>query len=613
MESIIEYYKNCTINELENCIKDLSEQYYTVGESIITKPEKMTITDKIFDQFQEILKSRNKKSKILTEVGFSSMNNKIKLPYPITSLNKLKTEQEIKKWSSKYTGPYVVSPKIDGVAGVYYKNKLYSRGDGKYGQDISHLLPYLKIDTKLEICIRGELYIEYEDFKRMNFTNIRSAVCSQLKSIDSEIASKIKFITHSIVYPRYEYSEQLKILEENKLETIQNTHLEKLDYHMLTEILLQYKKELKCDVDGIAVVDTRTTYLLDTNNPKFAFAFKMDLTEQTIEATVTDIIWELSKDGYIIPTIQIEPVQISNVTIKFVTGHNAKFIIDNKIGIDSIVKIIRSGDVIPKILETIKASNIKLPLIEYHWNETKIHFIADTKEHIDINIKNCVHFFTTLNIANINIGVVTKLAQKGYDTVIKILDGKQSELEEIIGEKNYKKIFTNMKNVIESKTLGDIMASSNVFTRGLGIKKLNMITEIYPDILSYTKEEMEEKINSIKGFDTKTTKKFIENVETFIKFYKKVKEIVKIEEKKEGKKEEKTEKMKNETIVFTQCRNKKYEEYIIENGGKVTGSVSSKTTLVIYGGGENSSKLNKALMLKIPIMSIEEFGTKYNI
>ena len=96
-------------------------------------------------------------------------------------------------------------------------------------------------------------------------------------------------------------------------------------------------------------------------NPDHAFAFKMVLSDQVAEAKVVHIEWNPSKDGYLKPRVQIEPVELGGVTITYATGKNASFIEKNKIGIGAIIELVRSGDVIPDIKKVVVPAKKSLP------------------------------------------------------------------------------------------------------------------------------------------------------------------------------------------------------------------------------------------------------------
>ena len=105
------------------------------------------------------------------------------------------------------------------------------------------------------------------------------------------------------------------------------------------------------------IVSDDNLYPINTSgNPKHSIAFKMVLDDQIAESIVTDVIWTPSKDGYLKPTVIVDPVEIGGTIIERATAHNAKFIIENKIGPNTVIKLVRSGDVIPYIQKIVKST-----------------------------------------------------------------------------------------------------------------------------------------------------------------------------------------------------------------------------------------------------------------
>ena len=166
---------NLDSKKLEKILRDLSKEYYNTGESLVS--------DEVYDLLKEKLEDLDPNNIFLNEIGAPiDSKEKVKLPYSMGSLDKIKpSTEELEKWKKKYKGAYIVSDKLDGISGQLYitkdDNKLYTRGDGDYGQDISHLLKYLididylqknKNNMKLPISIRGELIISRENFKKVD-------------------------------------------------------------------------------------------------------------------------------------------------------------------------------------------------------------------------------------------------------------------------------------------------------------------------------------------------------------------------------------------------------------------------------------------------------------
>jgi NAD-dependent DNA ligase len=140
----------------------------------------------------------------------------------------------------------------------------------------------------------------------------------------------------------------MKMMEQTLgMDTVRNQLETSLSNKLLSEVLVDWRKNYKYEIDGVIVAHNKIYMERKNKNPEHAFAFKMVLMDQVVEAKVVNVLWSPSKDGYLKPRVQIEPVELGGVTITYATGKNASFIEKNKIGIGAIIELIRSGDVIP--------------------------------------------------------------------------------------------------------------------------------------------------------------------------------------------------------------------------------------------------------------------------
>lgn len=540
----------------------------------------------------------------------------------------------------KNPGPYVLSDKLDGVSGLLYKHdnkfRLFTRGDSNTGQDITHLISYLLKDKykpgKIpnNTAIRGEIIMSKTNFEKIKdqYKNARNTIAGLVNSkhFSIDVAKLTDFIGYAIIHPKLKQEEQMLKLAEWNFPTVEYKVLSDIDNDILSKYIQERRTNSKYEVDGIVVIDSSTTYDVTDKNPTYGFAFKMVLTDQVAEVNVLDIEWNVSKHGYLKPIVKIEPVNLIGVTIKNTTGFNAKYVVENKLGPGSVIKIVRSGDVIPYILEVLKPSATgkpKLPDIPYKWNATGIDLIVQdihgaAKD--TIIIKQLVSFFKVLDVKYISEGIITKLVEHGYKTLQDILTADIKELSKIdgIGDKLISKIFENTRIAFETTNLQTLMAASNTFGRGLGTRKLKIILDEYPNIMNekWTKQELKDKVLQLNGFDEITASQFVNNFDKFKKFFddlEKIKLINVDHLKKIHKPVKATGKLfEKQTVVFTGFRNKDFEEMIIANGGKVTSTVSRNTALLVYAVGEdNSSKYLKAKELKINMISQDQFINKY--
>ena len=171
------------------------------------------------------------------------------------------------------------------------------------------------------------------------------------------------------------------------------------------KLLVEWREKYEYETDGVIVMDDKI-YKRSANNPDHGFAFKMVLSDQTAEAKVLDVIWTPSKDGYLKPRIQIEPIQLGGVKIEYATAFNAAFVEDNKLGIGSVILLVRSGDVIPHIMKVIKSSSTaKMPDVPYNWNNTHVDIMLENAEDDDtVKLKNITGFFRGIGVEGLSSG-----------------------------------------------------------------------------------------------------------------------------------------------------------------------------------------------------------------
>ena len=628
------YAKNMPLNRLVTLLKKFSQEYYHS-----TKP---LITDVVFDLLKDVLEERDPSNEFLTTIGAPLPTKEaVPLPYPMASLNKIKPDTNLlEDWKKKHKGPYVISDKLDGISGLLHKAgtkfKLYTRGDITSGQDISHLVKYILSDkydlSKIPdgTAIRGEIIMNKKNFETVKdkYANARNTVAGLVNSkhYSVDIAKLTDFVAYSVLNPKYKQEEQMSKLELWKFPTVTYKVLNDITNDSLSKYFQERRTSSLYEVDGIVVIDSSKIYDLADKNPTYGFAFKMVLTDQVAEVIVKDVEWNISKHGYLKPRLVVEPTKLVGVTITYATAFNAKYVVDNVLGPGAIVKIVRSGDVIPHILKVIKpaaSGKPKMPLIPYIWNKSNIDIVVkdmkDTEYGKTIAIKRITSFFQKLSIKFISEGIVTKLVDAGYNSIAKILNANKDDLAKIdgIGEKIVAKIFDNAAKAFKTTNLETVMGASNIFGRGLGVKKNKIIVNTYPNIMNeiWDKKTMKEKILGLNGFDDITASQFVEHFDEFKKFYAELETIQSIDIKhlKIAKvKVIKGKLFENQKVVFTGFRDKDWEEFIVSNGGQVTGTVTKNTTLLVHADDDTtSSKYVKAVELEITVISRSEFAKKY--
>lgn len=636
------YSKTFTVTEIVKILKKLSDVYYNTEENLVP--------DVVYDDLKELLEKKDFENPFLSEVGapIKGTKEKVKLPFGMGSLTKIKPETgDLEKWEKKYKGPFIISDKLDGVSAQLYKDKkgntfLYTRGNGTEGQDISHLIPYfvdkdILNDLEKETSVRGELIMSKANFEKVSsyMKNSRNAVAGLVnsKTVDAKIAKLTEFITYSVLSPKMKQSKQIKTLEDYGFKVVTNTKMTKMTNDKLKEYLMKRKEKTDYEMDGIVCVDDSGVYEQTDAYPDHAFAFKMMLDNQVAIAEVVEVEWNVSKNWLIKPRVKIVPVDLTGTTVTYATGHNAKFISDSKLGPGAKIKIVRSGDVIPYILEIIKgAKTAQMPSFKYKWNETEVDIIADKNDKTaakTVNLKLLVHFFSTMGVKYLAEGILSKFVDTGIDSVAKILKAKPKDFKDIegLGDKSIKKIYDEISRAFNEVELPIFMYASHEFGRGMGSRVLEDVLAIHPQILMETNTEKElfEKIQKVPNFAEKRAKLFVENFMNFKKFYEEIGKIIdltrfeiintdNLDSDSDNDSEDKL--FAKQKIVFTQVRDTDIEKFIKKNGGQVMSDVSSNTTILIHKDGADISKgkLQKASKIKtILLISLSEFKKKYNI
>ena len=583
--------KLMTEQELSKIIRTANTAYYC--------DDKPILTDTLYDIICEYTLDKYPKNEAATEghtkCDVEVSKTKVKLPYELWSMDKIKpTTDALAKWMKTYKGPYVLSAKLDGVSALYVAEegkepKLYTRGNGRVGQDISHLIPHLIRKNVSDVAVRGEIIIAKEIFDKKyakKFSNPRNFVAGVVnkKTVDADVLKDLDFVPYELIHPEMKPSEQLKFLDTlwttpNTPQTVTYEVKDKISNELLSELLLDWRKEYKYEIDGVIVVNDKI-YPRPTKNPEYALAFKMVMSDQVVEAKVVDVLWAPSKDGYLKPRVQIEPVTLGGAKIEFATGFNARFIVDNKIGIGAVVSVIRSGEVIPHILSVIvPAEKPLMPLVPYKWNDTHVDIILDKDDDETVREKNIIAFFKGIKVDNLGPKNISKIIKTGYDTVPKIIAMTKEDFLKVPGfkEKTASKLYNGIKFQTDEASLSELMVASNVFGRGFGKERCNAILKMYPNILlsSDTDKKKIDDLIKVDGIAHKTAEKFVEKIPEFVEFMETAKLMSKMEEIKSAETVgDKNHILYDKKIVFTGGRDKALIEELKEVGAVVASSVS---------------------------------------
>ena len=664
----IRVLKSMSLDQLGAILEYANNCYYN---------EDPVMTDTQFDimkEYTDFLNESKNPNSLSPKVGAPVNKQKATLPYFMASMNKIKPDTDsLQRWKLQYGGPYIVTPKLDGVSGMYVcdisgNRKLYTRGNGSIGQDISYLIPHLQLlplcmPEYKQLVIRGEFIMKKSVFKKkyiQEFENVRNMVAGIInrKSVDPNVVKDIDFVAYEIVDPPLRTDVQMSVLQTLSINSVPfstmidgsgNACLDQkllLSNDNLSELVVSKRIGYEYDIDGIIVANVGL-YERTTENPKSAFAFKMVLTDQSAEAKVVDVIWTASKDGFLKPRVQIEPVCLCGVRIEFATGFNAKFIQSNNIGIGALVRVIRSNDVIPKIEEVIVAApEAKMPIVNYVWNETGVDILLGDDElagDVVVIEKRLYHFFKTMGTDFMGPGNIRRLIEGGYDTIPKILALTVPELFKVDGfqETMSEKVVNSIRKSMIPKRgyIWTLMAASGVFGRGMGMKKLMLVIESCPSIIGDVSKcsgklehDLTTSVANIRGMSYESATEFVLNIPIYLDFLKSCnlwsQDAIVFSKDDDSDHNAigssssvsvSIHPLYARTVVFTGCRpSANLSEEMTKTGVNASGgSVTKDTSIVVYNKPETngmipkSGKTDMARQREIPLMSLDEFTKKY--
>lgn len=628
-----DYLSTLTEKQLTEMVVLANKKYYCNDASLMT--------DGQYDLLKEYIEESYPNNTVVqqghTSCEVAIEKQKVTLPYEMWSMDKLKDEKAIQNKLKKYKGPYVLSTKMDGISVLYYAEntysnnpQLYTRGNGKKGQDISHLLPYLKLPKLSNVTIRGELIIKKQLFqdkyadKFSNARNFVSGIANSKKITSSlrQMISDLNFIAYEVICPKMSPAQQMEYLSTHwgKKKTVLYRVEHNLNKEVLSEYLMKWRNDYEYEIDGIIVTQDKI-YPRQSKNPEHAFAFKMVLSDQVVEAMVMDVLWSPSKDGYLKPRVKLKPVTIGGATIEYATAHNAAFVRDNGLGVGSVVQLIRSGDVIPKVHKMIHKAEPKMPLeYNYVWTKGNVDIKLsgnDLKENKVVKTKVIEEFFKKLEVVGLGYKNVVKLYDAGYNTIEKVVKMKVEDVSQLsgMGKKSAEKIVESVQERLRLVDLNVMMAASPCFGRGIGEKKMKELLVNYPYLIT-SKESNDtklKKVSMLKGFNVKTATQIVPYINDFKNFANRLGVLYKVYDVRLFESmATNNHVLLQKKLVVTGKRDKELMKQLNDLGVSLKSSVSKDTDYVIvYSLDEQTSKVNKAKQLGVSIVTVDAFKKKY--
>ena len=610
------------IKQLRDKIIEANE-LYRIGKPIMS--------DAKYDSLLEELSMLSPDDELLSTVGHTvSEDRKSKLPIEMASMNKIKTMDDINDWCRLKSIPksekVIITPKFDGLSLCVEEstNEAWTRGDGEFGQKSdehyklikNHLYedlggnfdPFSSIPFKFtygEVMMPKSVFIEkYSE----DFANPRNLVSGLLNSKDAtESLKDCNYIKYGGVSNKgIKFSTKQEIID-----VLNDGQKVTVPYHIckisdLTEDLLIdlfHKWSIEYEIDGV-IIEVNNLELQDklgretsSNNPVFARAFKHSSFEQSAETEVIGISWNISKQGYLKPTLHIKPVKLDGVTVSNVTGNNARFVKDLGLGVGAIVVVKRSGMVIPLIVDVVKTVDFVMPDIpNIDWNENEVELMTLT-ETDEQKLKQLVSFFEILEAKNVSEGTIKQLWDAGYTTVKDILNLTPNDMEKLdrFGKRKSSIVYNSIQKCIRDVDLAKLQHATGLF-KGLGSKKLALLTH-------FDKKPSVDDVMSIEGFAEISAKSYVDNYDKFTSFIKDLPITI----AKPLVVEAVSDDFAGTQFVFTGVRRADLEEIIESRGGKIGSGVSKNTThLVMKSIGSGSSKEKKAVELGVKIITVDQ-------
>jgi NAD-dependent DNA ligase len=599
------------------------------------------LTDAEFDIVQEYVKQ---KYSVRPKIGAPPVGGgKTTLPFPMPSMNKVKDAETLATWRSTYPGDCHLSAKLDGISALLYCGQLFTRGDGAVGQNITNVLPHITcINYMGNMAIRGELIVPKRVFAAKyaaKFANARNFVSGIIlrKTVDPAILSDIHFVAYEIVEPQMCPTEQFRRMAEFGFETAKNevalgrnevalgrnevalgrneVYDGGVDTVALSDRLVDWRSTYEYQIDGI-IVSHNAIYPRALKNPDHAFAFKMVLTDQMAEAVVVAVHWSASKDGYMKPRVELEPVHLNGVVIQYTTGFNAKFIVDNGIGVGAVISLVRSGDVIPHIHAVVQKTTAYLPENTV-WTETGVDLVlANAGESAEVRQKQMTQFFATIGVEGLSAGNVRRIYEAGYTTIGGILAMTLADFRKVDGFKDRmsQKIFDGIRAAIAAADIVCLMAAFGM-GRGLGEKRLRSIIDTYPNIL--LDDGRKAKLREIPGIGEVVAADFDANVPAFLAFLRESNLSDKLLRREatgsaKGSSEATAVAPRSgRKIVMTKTRDPAVIAKIQRDGDELQDSITKDTyCLIVKSKDDVSAKMAAAQKRGIPIMTPEEYLSK---
>lgn len=652
------------INELIDKINKASYEYYALDNP--------TITDQEYDDlYNELLRIEEKYPELkridspTNRVGGQALEKFEKVTHetPMLSFDDIFNSDEIESFDNRIkkvvkNPSYTLEPKMDGLSGsLIYKDGILvraaTRGDGVTGENITQNVKTiksvpLKLTEKIDIEVRGEIYMSKLSFERANiekrknkekeFANPRNAAAGSIRQLDSKITAKrgLDYMAYFIPNPeKYGLKSQHESLEYlKKLGFKTNYKLNGLAHNAkeiekFIENLGNEREKLPFPIDGVVLkvdsLEDEAKLGFTARVPRWGIAYKFPAIE--VLTTLNEIKFTVGRTGKITPNAIFNPVHVDGSLVSKATLHNEDYCIQKDVRVNDIISIRKAGDVIPevvevkferrtgeyepfKMIENCPICNTKLI------KKDAMHFCPNINcpaRHIE----GLIHFASrdAMNIDGMGDSIIEDFYNMGY--LRKVSDfyhlnvyAENLMILEGFGEKSITNLLTSIENSKKNSLERLIFALGIPHVGAKTAKILAIKFETMDNLENATFEELTN-IPDIGDIIAKSIIEYFnkeENKETLQEL-----RNLGINMAYTGEKVKESEEFNNQTFVLTGSleifTREEAEEKIELLGGKTSGAVSKKTSVVIVGANPGS-KYRKAQELGIPIWTEQEFKEK---
>ena len=574
---------------------------------------------------------------------------------PMLSLDKTKSVDALASWLEGQTG--LLSWKMDGLTIVLtYENgtlqKAVTRGNGQVGEVITNNartftnIP-LSVPYQGQMILRGEAVISYSEFRKINETlpeeeqykNPRNLCSGSVRQLNNEITAKrnVSFFAFALVQAE---GVDFHNSQEEKFLFLREQGFDVVEYQRVTSETLPAAIRSFADKipqndfpsDGLVLLMDDITYGerlgMTAKFPRNAMAFKW--ADETADTTLLEIEWSASRTGLINPVAIFEPVELEGTTVSRASVHNISIVHQLELGIGDTIQVYKANMIIPQIADNLTRSG-KLtipdicpvcghPAVIHHENDAEVLF-CENPECLAKKIKSLTLFVSrdAMNIDGLSEATIEKFLSKGMLHELADLYHLSDYRETIIemdgfGERSYEKLITALENSRQT-TLAKFIYSLGI--SNIGLSNAKMICNALGNDLEHIRHATVEELTAIDGVGDVIARSFADYFAS-PEHNKTVDDLLQEITLETVQTDSQAQDLSGLVFVITgtleHFENRSALKETIENaGGKVTGSVTKKTSYLINNDiASTSSKNKKAKELGVPIITeeqaMEQFG-----